>query len=409
MKIALVVSQIMEVGGGFQYELSMVRALISKKTTSNTYVVITSRKENIPLFLNQDIPTEFFRISLIVKIEMLLRHTVSLFKYLIKLAPKIKKSSFEFFLKNKKIDLVYFLSPNHLALLLDEHNYISTVWDLCHRDFPEFPEVRNDMEFENRDNLLWKTLPKSIAVIVDSDIGGKNVARRYLVDKTRIITVPYFVNDEEQPVNINIKEKYVIKGDFIFYPAQFWAHKNHVYILDSLYELKTAYTIKIFAFFPGTDMGNLSFVKDYATKLDILDQMIFPGFVPRGEIVAGYKQALALVYPTYFGPTNIPPLEAFLFNCLVIHANAEDPACQTKDAALYFDLADPHTLTELLHKVSEHPQSFDFLKERGKKILENCSKEKAVEKVEAIVKEYAVKMKTWKMPLALLNSPMNNY
>jgi hypothetical protein len=66
-------------------------------------------------------------------------------------------------------------------------------------------------------------------------------------------------------------------------------------------------------------------------------------------------------------------------------------------------------MTELLHKVSEHPQSFDFLKERGKKILENCSKEKAVEKVEAIVKEYAVKMKTWKMPLALLNSPMNNY
>lgn len=398
MKIALIVSQIMEVGGGFQYELSMVRALISKKTTSNTYVVITSRKENIPLFLNQDIPTEFFRISLIVKIELLLRHTVSLFKYLIKLAPKIKKNSFEFFLKNKKIDLVYFLSPNHLALLLDEHNYISTVWDLCHRDFLEFPEVRNEMEFENRENLLRKTLPKSVAVVVDSDIGGKNVARQYLVDENRIATIPFFVNDEDQTKYCDIKEKYGIKGHYIFYPAQFWAHKNHTYILDSLYELKINYNKKIYAFFPGTDMGNLAYVKDYAGKLDIHDQVMFPGFLPRGEIISCYKQALALVYPTYFGPTNIPPLEAFLFDCIVIHANLEGATCQTKDAALYFDLDNPHSLTEILQALLDNPSAFDYLKARGKKILENCSKEKAVETVEAIVKEYAVKMKTWKMP-----------
>jgi glycosyltransferase involved in cell wall biosynthesis len=398
MKIALVVSQNMEAGGGFQYELNMVRALINKKSEGNFFLVITTRKENIPLFLNLNVPTIFFRISLIVKFELFLRQPVSLFKYFVKFAPKINKSSFEFFLKKNKIDLVYFLSQNHLALLLDELNYISTVWDLCHRDFPEFPEVRKDMEFENRDNLLHKTLPKSVAVVVDSDIGGKNVARRYLVDEARIITVPYFVNDEEQPVNFNIKEKYGIKGDFIFYPAQFWAHKNHIYILDSLYELKNSYNKKLYAFFPGTDMGNLPYVNDYARKLKIDDQVVFPGFLPRSEIIACYKQALALVYPTYFGPTNIPPLEAFLFDCIVIHTNLEGAISQTKNAALHFDLSDPHSLTEILQELSENPSSFNYLKAWGKKILENCSKEEALKTVEAIVEEYGLKMKTWKMP-----------
>jgi hypothetical protein len=56
-------------------------------------------------------------------------------------------------------------------------------------------------------------------------------------------------------------------------------------------------------------------------------------------------------------------------------------------------------LTEILQALSDNPSAFDYLKARGKKILENCSKEKAVETVEAIIAGYAKKMKTWKMPV----------
>ena len=34
-------------------------------------------------------------------------------------------------------------------------------------------------------------------------------------------------------------------------------------------------------------------------------------FLPDEEISYLYKNCLAVVMPTYFGPTNIPPLEAF--------------------------------------------------------------------------------------------------
>jgi glycosyltransferase involved in cell wall biosynthesis len=35
------------------------------------------------------------------------------------------------------------------------------------------------------------------------------------------------------------------------------------------------------------------------------------GFVSHEELSALYKNAVALVFPSFFGPDNLPPLEAF--------------------------------------------------------------------------------------------------
>ena len=51
---------------------------------------------------------------------------------------------------------MYFLSPNSDSLYLENINYIFTVWDLCHRDHPEFPEVRNNLAFEKEKSYLTK-------------------------------------------------------------------------------------------------------------------------------------------------------------------------------------------------------------------------------------------------------------
>ena len=40
-----------------------------------------------------------------------------------------------------------------------------------------------------------------------------------------------------------IRKKYVLPKNFIFYPAQFWAHKNHRLIIDSFKILKEKKTI----------------------------------------------------------------------------------------------------------------------------------------------------------------------
>ena len=57
---------------------------------------------------------------------------------------------------------------------------------------------------------------------------------------------------------INIKNIYNLKNDYIYYPAQFWAHKNHIYILKAIKILREMKNIDVDVVFSGSNKGNLS-------------------------------------------------------------------------------------------------------------------------------------------------------
>ena len=64
--------------------------------------------------------------------------------------------------------------------------------------------------------------------------------RNILIDKNRVYPIPFQpsqnINKYEIKEDFNQIEikKYSVKYPYIFYPAQFWAHKNHTYILREL-------------------------------------------------------------------------------------------------------------------------------------------------------------------------------
>ena len=67
------------------------------------------------------------------------------------------------------------------------------------------------------------------------------------------------------------------------------------------------------------------------------------------ELAALYRNAAALVMASYFGPTNLPPLEAWAVGTPVIYPEAF--AAQAGDAAMLFDYDDPVTLADAIEKV----------------------------------------------------------
>ena len=50
-----------------------------------------------------------------------------------------------------------------------------------------------------------------------------------------------------------------------------------------------------------------------------------------------YKNARALIFPSFFGPTNIPPLEAIACGCPMAVSNIYAMPDQVLDASIYFD------------------------------------------------------------------------
>lgn len=361
MRVAVILEQDIVAGGGYQQALNMLLLLNERQCEQWQFVFITTLHSNIVVLSTYGIQAHFLRLTRLSKLLLRLSSRHQLLHRFLRKTRIV--NPFDKYLTHYDVDLIYFVSASHYALFSDKYNYIFTVWDLCHRDFMEFSEVREDRAFERKEDVYQHVLTKAIAVITDSELGKENVIRRYGVDPERVEILPFSpaqetrLDDNAYQANfVDIKHKYQINGDYIYYPAQFWAHKNHVYILKAIALLKEKHHIELHAVFSGSDKGNLNHVLAVAESLGIKHLVKYVGFVSNEEIPYLYKQSLALVMPTYFGPTNLPPLEAFQLGVPVVYSDLPGLREQVGDAALLVDLSNPQSLVDQLLALLHQPE-----------------------------------------------------
>lgn len=106
-------------------------------------------------------------------------------------------------------------------------------------------------------------------------------------------------------------------------------------------------------------------------KLDLGNNVKLLGLVPDEDIAGFYQHARALIMPTFFGPTNIPPLEAFALNCPVAVSNIYAMPEHYQEAALYFDPKSIDEIENALVQLWRDDALCQSLVERGKKIHQN--------------------------------------
>lgn len=400
IKFAVILDQKISSGGGFQQSINAV--MIAKKISNRLAEVVfyTTVKKNIEILKNFNVKVNYIHFSFLLKLRTYFyriikdRNIISFFRYFEKSNPREK-----IFIKDN-VDLIYFLSPTSWPMDLERTNYITTVWDLCHRDNPEFPEVRYDLEFARREINYKSILPAATAILVDSRLSKENIIRRYGIDNERIFEMPFqgsiFIKDRSNFNYVDIKKKYKLSVPYVFYPAQFWAHKNHIYILEGLKDLEINFGLKVGAIFCGEDKGNLSYLKDCAHKLQLNDRIRFIGFVSNNEIPYLYKQSIALVMPSYFGPTNLPPIEAFELGTPVLYSDLKGMRDQVDDAALMLDLSDSKILANHLKDLIENDKVRENLIQKGKKKIKDLNTFDHLEVIETIIKKFIFKRKTWK-------------
>lgn len=402
IRLGVVFDQQIYAGGGYQQSLNA--ALIASQIPEDVADVnfYTTFKENIEILKSYNIHCKLLKFSLISKFRIYFYRKIKntyLFKFL-RLFEK-RNPREEIFLKDK-IDIVYFLSPTSWPTDLEKTNYITTVWDLCHRNDLEFPEVRWNREFERRENNYLSILPKALAILVESDNTRINLVKRYGIDESRIYITPFQGAKEIRNESIyksqkviDMKKKYGLSVPYIFYPAQFWPHKNHIYLLEGLKYLQDVYGISIGAIFTGKDYGNLNYIKKNVMKLGLSERICFAGFVENKEMLELYRQSVALVMPTYFGPTNLPILEAFEIGTPVLYSDKEGLRDQIGEAALLMDLKNSKSMALQLKNLIEDNQLRNKLIIAGrKKINENNSIDQ-IAILRSIIENFSYKRKCW--------------
>jgi glycosyltransferase involved in cell wall biosynthesis len=351
MKIAVLFDAQTKWGGSYQMSINNLLEIKDLAKKNNIELVVISHKKNSILDILK-IDYEIIRFSAFDYLFLFFQKSF-IFKLIIN---KFKiLSIFEKKLIKNNIKFIVFLFTSYKALLLQKINFASTVLDTCHRDFPEFSESKSFQKFYFREYLNKNLLPLSSIIIVESEELKKKIIYFYQLNDDRIISIPNLPSklllDSQNIVNVNkVKEKYNLVDNFFFYPAQFWFHKNHLIILKALKKLNEKKK-NIHFVFCGSNQGSLDFVKKKIDQYNINEYVKIFDYLPDDEVLALYKLSAGLVMPTYFGPTNIPPLEAWYLNIPVIYSS--NLKNHGGDAALYFNPDSEEELIESLTKLED--------------------------------------------------------
>jgi glycosyltransferase involved in cell wall biosynthesis len=396
-------------GGGFQQALSTVVELVRSKGTAHQLLVFTPYEATRRFLQEHGIDAIRFE-NCIFRLVDTWSATVAGGAIL----RRLRRAGFrrigrhlDALLDDHGVDLVLLTECAHTAYRIGDHPFIVTLWDVYHRDHPGFPEVFSERVFERRERLFRAVLTRAIAVIADSPYGARRIASLYQVDRNRIVELPFLpalavrrhAAGIGQSTLEQVRRKYGLPAQYVFYPANFTEDKNHLYLWEGLADLKQRHGIILPAVLCGSGMtGARTQAGRQVEALGLAGQVHFLGWVPDVDIPPLYEGALALTMPNYCGPTNIPPLEAATLGCPVIYSDLPEFREQMGDAALYCDLADPSSLAGHLATLLREPQLRERLVAAGRRLAAEVAKIDYGQRLAGLLDEHAYLRRRWAWP-----------
>jgi glycosyltransferase involved in cell wall biosynthesis len=375
--VGIVLELPLEVGGGFQQSLTDIIWMREwGKTAGIDVTVYTTLRDNIAILKELGIEGTYLGLGWLDRLFLFLKYLGSfdLLQHALRLRPPFEKR-----LIRDGVDIVYFTTTSNWNLILYKLPFIITIFDGCFRDSPEFDEVREFAQFERRETVWRSACTKAALVVTNAQELVDMLCRRYAMERDRAVCIPFSPSPYVARSNgaaaaeadAATLRKYDLEPGYLFYPAQFWSHKNHGTILLAMRLLKDRGQQHRLVLC-GSDRGSRSAFEALAAKQGLADSVRILGFVPSIELGTLYRNAAALVMASYFGPTNLPPLEAWTAGTPVIYPEAFE--AQAGDAAVLFDYDDPASLADAIVKVGL-PEERARLVDAGARRLDHFARE----------------------------------
>lgn len=260
-----------------------------------------------------------------------------------------------FFNKSEKdvfSDIDFFLSP---TISVYPHFYLNkpfsiTIHDMQERYYPNFFSAKRNIIRWAKTSVLAETATK---ILCESNYVKNDIIKFTNANKEKIYIIQSpvpksFLDYQTDYDSINqIKKKYNLPDNFIFYPAQCWPHKNHITLLEA-FSIVTKKIHNIHLILTGSQQNNYTTVINKIISLNLIKKVHHLGYIDYEDIPALYKLSKMLVMPTLFESVSIPIYEAFSLKIPVCSSNAVALPEQVGDAGLLFH---PHNTKDMAEKI----------------------------------------------------------
>lgn len=372
MRIGIYFTPSKDQGGVYTYSVAILEALLQIK--SQQYVIIST---------SPDIPEKFAKSGRFTIIdfhskarEFSLKTRDSVSYLLARLAPWLTQLLYRFkiyhlltpiyrltmmsqvkTIDDLNLDLIFYPTSSNLSFLANTPSVV-TVHDLQHRLNPQFPEVSAGGRWEHREYGFVNINKKAYKILVDSAIGKEDWLKFYPTKSEKVVVLPY-LPPSDMDTNLKLSDlkrtvkKLKLPTHFIYYPAKFWPHKNHLNLLKALNILKKQGKVVnlVLTGSKDADFSSYDEANKYIKKNQLDGQIFYLGLVSNSQLSVLYKLADTLVMPTFFGPTNIPILEAWIMGTPVIYSDIRGCREQLGNAGLLVNPNKPSEIARAIKKV----------------------------------------------------------
>lgn len=331
-KVGILALATPEHGGTFQYTLSMISAL---KQLDNLHCEIFTTQGNceydeLGLPVNR-LPGPMAVMANSMKNALLSQDKGALFD---------------------QVDIV--ISPIYSTYLLASAvPYVFTLHDLQEKYYPQNFSLAQRIWRHATNRLL---INRAAAVICESNYVKQDIVKFFGAQENNIFVVPAPPAISHQDYSFSpeqlsdIRRKYRLPEKYLFYPAQFWPHKNHLRLVQAFARLRQKFPDCCLVL-TGKKREDYGKVFHLIHELGVEHNVVHIEHVAQADLAAIYQLSTAVVIPTLFESISIPAYEAFTFGSPVCISNVVALPEQVGDAALLFTPTSVDEIAECMDKI----------------------------------------------------------
>jgi glycosyltransferase involved in cell wall biosynthesis len=258
------------------------------------------------------------------------------------------------------LDFIYPKQINKLSSNLKKINWIP--------DFQEdyLPQFFSKEEIQKRKKDQKEIFANGDIVVLSSDDARNDFTRLFPDAKATsfvlkfAVTHPDFSNEFIDSLLI----KYDLPKNYFFAPNQFWAHKNHIVILEAIRYLKEK-GISVFVAFSGKEddyrnESNFKQLQNYIAEHKLETQIRFLGFLPRTEQLCLFKFAQAIIQPSLFEGWSTVIEDAKALGKYTIASNLDVHKEQLNKNVSFFDPHDYRDLARCIETFISNPPEIEY-------------------------------------------------
>lgn len=278
-------------------------------------------------------------------------------------------------LGEKEIDLLFcpFTAPTYAEPGIP---VVSIFYDLQHLAYPQF---FNSHELEVRDHTLDQVRQRVESIICISEYSRQTLLAHLEISPERTYAVPVCIHTRLKKNGaslMQLEELQLKDRPFLFYPANFWPHKNHRMLLTAYnILLRRNPDLELDLVFTGALTQPEKELREAVDVMGLKKRVHFLGYLSDEQLSAVFQGCQFLIFPSLYEGFGIPLLEAFIFGKPVLCSQVGSLPEIGEKAAYYFDPRKPLAIVTAIEYIMNNPKLATELIQQGYEQVSKFSRE----------------------------------